>query len=61
LTFSDRQNWQVILLVLLATGGLPALWLVFTPMTDEHIRVPLRVTAQLAFATTMTSYLALIA
>ena len=47
---SDKKNWQVMLLVLLVTGGLPALWLGSVPMTDENIRVPLRLTAQLAFA-----------
>ena len=47
---SDRKNWQVMVFVLLVTGGLPALWLASVPMTDENIRVPLRLTAQLAFA-----------
>lgn len=47
---NDRKNWQVLLLVLLVTGGFSALWLASTPMTDEDVRVPLRVTAQLAFA-----------
>ena len=46
----DKKNWQVLLLVLLVTGGLPALWLGNVPITDENIRVPLRLTAQLAFA-----------
>ena len=47
---NDKKNWQVMLLVLLVTGGLPALWLGSVPMTDENIRVPLRLTAQLSFA-----------
>jgi hypothetical protein len=47
---NDRKNWQVLLATLALTGGLSALWIAVTDFTDENIRVPLRVTAQLAFS-----------
>ena len=46
---NDRKNWQVLLGTLALTSGLSALWIAIAGFTDENIRVPLRVTAQLAF------------
>ena len=46
---NDRKNWQVLLGTLALTGGLSALWTAVAGFSDENIRVPLRVTAQLAF------------
>lgn len=47
---NDRQNWRVFLAVLLLTGGASALWLLGRAFSDEIVRVPIRHTAQLAFA-----------
>ena len=47
---NDKQNWQVLTAVLLLTGGASVLWLLSREFSDENIRVPIRHTAQLAFA-----------
>jgi sulfoxide reductase heme-binding subunit YedZ len=46
---NDRRNWQVLLGTIAVTGGLSVLWIAVTGFSDENIRVPLRVTARLAF------------
>jgi sulfoxide reductase heme-binding subunit YedZ len=46
---NDKQNWQVLLAVLLLTGGISLLWLGSTTVTDEDLRIPIRYTAQIAF------------
>ncbi|MDH3620221.1 MAG: hypothetical protein OER91_04980 [Gammaproteobacteria bacterium] len=46
---NDKQNWQVLLAVLLLTGGISLLWLGSTTVTDEDLRIPIRHTAQIAF------------
>ena len=47
---NDKQNWWVFFSVLLVTGGAAVLWLAGREFADAHIRVPIRHTAQLAFA-----------
>ena len=49
MSIRDRQNWQVLLSMLLLTGGMSGLWIAAVGFTDENIRVPLRYTAWLAF------------
>lgn len=46
---NDKNNWQVLLASLLLTGVLSIALLVGTPLGDENIRVPMRLTAQIAF------------
>jgi len=46
---NDKNNWQVLLASLLLTGVLSIALLVGTPLSDENIRVPMRLTAQIAF------------
>ena len=50
MSINDRKNWLVLLGTLAVTAGLVALWIAVAGFSDENIRVPLRVTAQLAFA-----------
>ena len=47
---NDKQNWQVFVSAFLLAGGISVLWLISTPMTDDDIRIPIRHTAQIAFA-----------
>ncbi|RZV36931.1 MAG: hypothetical protein EX272_06820 [Chromatiales bacterium] len=46
----DRRNWQVFFAALLLSGGISLLWLSSTAVTDEDLIIPIRHTAQLAFA-----------
>jgi DMSO/TMAO reductase YedYZ heme-binding membrane subunit len=50
LSRNDRQNWSVFAATLALTGGLALLWLAAGDTSDAAIRVPIRHTAQLAFA-----------
>ena len=47
---NDKQNWQVFLSAFLLAGGISVLWLGSTEVTDEDLIVPIRHTAQIAFA-----------
>ena len=46
----DRQNWQVLVGVMVALGGLSVAWLAVVGALDDNIRMAVRRTAQLAFA-----------
>ena len=46
----DKRNWQVFFAALLLTSGISLLWLGSTAVTDEDLIIPIRPTAQLAFA-----------
>jgi len=47
---NDRQNYLVFAAMFGLTGGLAVLWLAGGELSDEHIGVSLRYTAQIAFA-----------
>jgi len=46
---NNKKNWQVFLASLLLTGALPVVLLSGTSLSDEDIRTPIRLTAQIAF------------
>jgi len=48
-TRGDRRNWAVLLAVLALTGGTAAAWLAGVGLSDENIRLPIRLTARIAF------------
>ena len=47
---NDKRNWQVFFATYLLAGGISVLWLSSTALTDEDLIVPIRHTAQIAFA-----------
>jgi len=49
LTSGDRRNWAVLAGTLAVTGGAAAAWLAAAGLADHTIRVPIRITAELAF------------
>ena len=46
---NNQKNWQVFLASLLLTGALSVALLSGTSLSDEEIRTPMRLTAQIAF------------
>jgi DMSO/TMAO reductase YedYZ heme-binding membrane subunit len=49
MTNNDRKNWYVLAGIILVLGGSCAAWLASVGCSDEHVLLPVRLTARAAF------------